>query len=194
MQRVGVLFRPFFEISSFSIPFFFLKGKLHQLPILSAPSSSLWTTTSCTASKCSTPLYGPILLSLPGFHHFRMRIIIIIMNLADKVAVNNYYGGLEIAKHTTNIFFANGSQDPWQWAAVRPPAPNSDNIAAITQCSNCGHCCDLGGCPGGTYLFRSSSARLMTTCRLRKSKCSRQHSLSHSNLLEPRHQRTFDSC
>jgi len=59
---------------------------------------------------------------------------------------NLYYGGNNTAG--SRIFFANGSQDPWQRASVLSPLSDSEPAYTIT-CHNCGHCVDLGGCPYG---------------------------------------------
>eukprot|EP01117_Protostelium_nocturnum_P005030 TRINITY_DN1818_c0_g1_i1.p1 TRINITY_DN1818_c0_g1~~TRINITY_DN1818_c0_g1_i1.p1 ORF type:complete len:457 (-),score=129.25 TRINITY_DN1818_c0_g1_i1:223-1593(-) len=59
---------------------------------------------------------------------------------------NARYGGNKPAG--TRIYFANGSQDPWQWASVRKDL-NEFEPARVLQCDNCGHGCDVGGCPGG---------------------------------------------
>eukprot|EP01138_Halocafeteria_seosinensis_P011804 gb/GECG01012064.1/.p1 GENE.gb/GECG01012064.1/~~gb/GECG01012064.1/.p1 ORF type:complete len:483 (+),score=41.85 gb/GECG01012064.1/:1-1449(+) len=54
---------------------------------------------------------------------------------------NNYYGGTNVGG-STNIFFANGVEDPWQWAGVRssqgPTLP-----AEVVDCEGCAHCVDL---------------------------------------------------
>ena len=53
---------------------------------------------------------------------------------------NNYYGGAHLA--TSNTFFLNGVEDPWQWAGVRhslaPSVP-----AVIVNCTQCAHCVEL---------------------------------------------------
>jgi len=52
-------------------------------------------------------------------------------------ATNNYYGGAHLA--TSNTFFVNGVEDPWQWASVRhtlaPTVP-----AVVVNCTQCAHC------------------------------------------------------
>jgi pimeloyl-ACP methyl ester carboxylesterase len=63
----------------------------------------------------------------------------------DTNATNEYYGGNDTV--ATNIFFANGSQDPWQWASVRSSLSQTEPALIIT-CENCGHCVDLRECPG----------------------------------------------
>eukprot|EP00026_Physarum_polycephalum_P008650 Phypoly_transcript_08744.p1 GENE.Phypoly_transcript_08744~~Phypoly_transcript_08744.p1 ORF type:complete len:444 (+),score=66.79 Phypoly_transcript_08744:144-1475(+) len=63
----------------------------------------------------------------------------------DTNATNEYYGGNDTA--ATNIIFANGSQDPWQWASVRSSLGALEPALIIT-CENCGHCVDLRECPG----------------------------------------------
>eukprot|EP01116_Phalansterium_solitarium_P011372 TRINITY_DN2702_c0_g1_i1.p1 TRINITY_DN2702_c0_g1~~TRINITY_DN2702_c0_g1_i1.p1 ORF type:complete len:504 (-),score=120.63 TRINITY_DN2702_c0_g1_i1:167-1585(-) len=64
----------------------------------------------------------------------------------DTVATNEYYGSNKTAG--TRIFFSNGSQDPWQRASARGGVPPNEP-GVIIDCNNCGHCVDLGGCPGG---------------------------------------------
>jgi len=61
-------------------------------------------------------------------------------------ATNEYYGGNNTA--ATNVYFNNGSQDPWQRASVRSALSPSEP-AGFISCHNCGHCVDLGGCPYG---------------------------------------------
>jgi len=60
--------------------------------------------------------------------------------LPDVQGTNDYYGGNQMAG--SNIFFANGGEDPWQWAGVRqslgPQLP-----ARVTQCDDCAHCVEL---------------------------------------------------
>lgn len=66
--------------------------------------------------------------------------------IPDTVGTNIYYGATNVAE--TNVFFANGSQDPWKRASVL----NTSFPATVTRsttCYNCGHCVDLRGCPGG---------------------------------------------
>jgi pimeloyl-ACP methyl ester carboxylesterase len=64
----------------------------------------------------------------------------------DTAATNAYYGGNHTA--ATQVYFANGSQDPWQRASVVSPLSPSEP-AKVISCHNCGHCVDLRGCPGG---------------------------------------------
>lgn len=64
----------------------------------------------------------------------------------DTDATNHYYGGNQTA--ATNVYFANGSQDPWRRASVMYSLSVSEPELTIT-CNNCGHCVDLGGCPNG---------------------------------------------
>lgn len=73
---------------------------------------------------------------------------------------NKKFGSFDIVHKSTNIFFTNGSQDPWyvhgddddviirKWVCVR--ASDVDNMPArIITASNAGHCVDLSGCTGG---------------------------------------------
>lgn len=52
-------------------------------------------------------------------------------------ATNNYYGGAHLA--TSNTFFVNGVEDPWQWASVRRPLAGSVP-AVVVNCTQCAHC------------------------------------------------------
>jgi len=56
---------------------------------------------------------------------------------------NLYYGGSGIT--ATNIYFTNGSQDPWRHASKQKSSPGEP--ATIITCHNCGHGSDLRGCP-----------------------------------------------
>jgi pimeloyl-ACP methyl ester carboxylesterase len=64
----------------------------------------------------------------------------------DSDATNAYYGGAHPT--ATKVFFANGSQDPWQRASVLSTLSPTEPLRIIS-CHNCGHCVDLRGCPGG---------------------------------------------
>lgn len=59
-------------------------------------------------------------------------------------AVNHYYGGLDIKGD--NIFFLNGSEDPWQYAAMtsikHPHTFQSTMKSILIECDSCGHCVD----------------------------------------------------
>ena len=46
----------------------------------------------------------------------------------------------------TDIVFFQGSQDPWQWAGVRHTL-SSKEVEYTMVCDNCGHGCDIRGCP-----------------------------------------------
>ena len=58
---------------------------------------------------------------------------------------NEHYGGLEI--EGDNIFFLNGSEDPWQYAAMRElphPATTQKTMSVqYIQCDSCAHCVDF---------------------------------------------------
>ena len=59
----------------------------------------------------------------------------------DTEAFNKKYGGRH--PKTTNVVYLNGSQDPWQWAAVRT-SPNMKKLPAyILNGPSIGHCHDL---------------------------------------------------
>lgn len=56
--------------------------------------------------------------------------------------VNLNFGGLNNKGH--NIFFGNGHDDPWQWAAMRELTdPNLDQVAKISECVGCAHCAEM---------------------------------------------------
>jgi len=61
-------------------------------------------------------------------------------------ATNTYYGGAQIA--ATNVWFNEGSQDPWQQASVMKTLSPTEPSYYIS-CHNCGHCVDIVGCPNG---------------------------------------------
>lgn len=50
-------------------------------------------------------------------------------------------GGFDIKG--TNTFFANGSEDPWQWATVRDSNDSLNQVARTSECTDCGHCAEL---------------------------------------------------
>jgi pimeloyl-ACP methyl ester carboxylesterase len=54
---------------------------------------------------------------------------------------NVQYGGANIM--STNTYFINGGEDPWQWAGVIEAQPDLNNNADLLQCENCGHCVEL---------------------------------------------------
>ncbi|CAK9205656.1 unnamed protein product [Sphagnum troendelagicum] len=56
---------------------------------------------------------------------------------------NLYYGGSGIK--ATNIYFTNGSQDPWRHASKQTSSPGEP--ASTITCHNCGHGTDMRGCP-----------------------------------------------
>jgi hypothetical protein len=64
----------------------------------------------------------------------------------DTESTNIYYGAAN--PKGTNIFYANGSQDPWQRASVLKTLDPTQPEMTI-ECHKCGHCVDLRGCPGG---------------------------------------------
>ncbi|KAB8113290.1 hypothetical protein EE612_052250 [Oryza sativa] len=61
----------------------------------------------------------------------------------DVFMTNLYYGGTRIAG--SKIVFANGSQDPWRHASKQKSSKELPSY--LIECSNCGHCSDLSGCP-----------------------------------------------
>eukprot|EP00003_Mantamonas_plastica_P027349 TRINITY_DN5847_c0_g1_i3.p1 TRINITY_DN5847_c0_g1~~TRINITY_DN5847_c0_g1_i3.p1 ORF type:complete len:229 (-),score=59.19 TRINITY_DN5847_c0_g1_i3:245-829(-) len=65
----------------------------------------------------------------------------------DVNQTNDFFGGRDLHQ-ATSIVFSNGSQDPWQRAARKTSDNSRDFHAVYVQCSACGHCVDLDGCPG----------------------------------------------
>lgn len=59
--------------------------------------------------------------------------------------VLHQFGGANPPKETTDIYFFQSSQDPWQWAGVMSGRSNLDEYTV--QCNDCGHCSDTRGCP-----------------------------------------------
>lgn len=68
---------------------------------------------------------------------------------------NQEYGSVNLV--TTNTFFVNGGEDPWQWAGVSQTSLN--NISRLLQCENCAHCVDL-------YTAKPSDSELLTKTRV----------------------------
>ena len=62
-------------------------------------------------------------------------------NLPNILGVTIEQGGFNIAG--TNTFFANGSEDPWQWATQRTNRVSLNQVARTSDCDVCGHCCEL---------------------------------------------------
>ena len=56
---------------------------------------------------------------------------------------NELFGGVDIARVTSNTLFVQGGDDPWQWAGVRENPGNPLIDVEIVKCDDCGHCCDL---------------------------------------------------
>lgn len=50
-------------------------------------------------------------------------------------------GGVDIG--VENIFFANGTEDPWKWATRMGSNKALNQIAHTSECDNCGHCVEL---------------------------------------------------
>ncbi|KJE97480.1 serine carboxypeptidase S28 [Capsaspora owczarzaki ATCC 30864] len=59
-------------------------------------------------------------------------------------ATNEYYGARNIA--STQTFFTNGAQDPWQNVTLQV-SNNPLRPTATAVCDNCGHGVDMRGCP-----------------------------------------------
>lgn len=45
--------------------------------------------------------------------------------------------------NSTNIFFANGSEDPWKWVTQLEDRPEINQPSRVSDCTGCGHCCEL---------------------------------------------------
>ena len=43
----------------------------------------------------------------------------------------------------TNIFFTNGSEDPWQWVTQLQDRPEINQRSRVSECQACAHCADL---------------------------------------------------
>ena len=63
-----------------------------------------------------------------------------VLPLPAVAETNLYYGGWNIT--SSNIFFVNGVEDPWQWASVRQSLGDSVP-AVVVNCTQCAHCVDL---------------------------------------------------
>jgi hypothetical protein len=58
---------------------------------------------------------------------------------------NDWLGGLSL--DTSQIFFVNAGEDPWQWAGQTDSdaAEARQQKAYVMDCTDCGHCKDLHG-------------------------------------------------
>lgn len=52
-----------------------------------------------------------------------------------------YGNGNEI--DMSNIFFTNGSQDPWKWVTQLKNRPEINQVSKVSDCNGCAHCADL---------------------------------------------------
>lgn len=43
----------------------------------------------------------------------------------------------------TNIFFTNGSEDPWKWVTQLQDRPELNQRSRVSECIGCAHCADL---------------------------------------------------
>ena len=62
--------------------------------------------------------------------------------MPDTEHINELFGGEEIAKHGSNIFFTQGEEDGWQWAGIRTNVYNNNKIH-VAIIKDCAHCADL---------------------------------------------------
>eukprot|EP00033_Pygsuia_biforma_P000304 GCRY01000372.1.p1 GENE.GCRY01000372.1~~GCRY01000372.1.p1 ORF type:complete len:492 (+),score=117.28 GCRY01000372.1:92-1477(+) len=122
-----------------------------QIHVPSASGSRQWWWQKCTefAYFQNAPAEGSIRSQKVNmdYHRRHCKEVFGTAVFPDTDATNKYFGGRSVGNTSSHIFFANGSQDPWQHAAIVP----SDNVSDpthIVTCHNCGHCVDLRGCPG----------------------------------------------
>ena len=54
---------------------------------------------------------------------------------------SQYGGGNKI--NATNIFFANGKEDPWKWVTQLENRPSINQRSVVSECTGCGHCAEL---------------------------------------------------
>lgn len=59
---------------------------------------------------------------------------------------------------TSNIYFVNGGEDPWQWAGQLKADPKSNIHSDLLQCENCGHCVEL-------YTEKDSDSKMLKDTR-----------------------------
>ncbi|KAM0839644.1 hypothetical protein ACQ4PT_060176 [Festuca glaucescens] len=82
----------------------------------------------------------------------------------DVSMTNLYYGGTRFAG--SKIVFANGSQDPWRHASKQKSS--KDLPSYLIECSNCGHCSDLSGCPQAPSNIEGDSSKCSSPEALNK--------------------------
>uniref|UniRef100_A0A0E0EZU2 Uncharacterized protein n=1 Tax=Oryza meridionalis TaxID=40149 RepID=A0A0E0EZU2_9ORYZ len=98
----------------------------------------------------------------------------------DVFMTNLYYGGTRIAG--SKIVFANGSQDPWRHASKQKSSKELPSY--LIECSNCGHCSDLSGCPQAPSHIEGDSSNCSSPEAVNKSMGSRPRvAFLHHHLL-----------
>ena len=83
-------------------------------------------------------------IALPFWSDYCKRIFGEELPADPSVWTNHHYGGLNIKGE--NIFFANSSEDPWQWASmleIQDPTEQAKMQVGYADCDACGHCSDL---------------------------------------------------
>lgn len=93
----------------------------------------------------------------------------------DVSGTNLYYGGTKIAGK--RIIFTNGSQDPWRHASKQVSSP--DMPSYIVTCENCGHGCDMRGCPQSSLSLEGNAQNCSSPDAVNKV---RQHVTEHMDL------------
>ncbi len=67
------------------------------------------------------------------------------LNMAEypkiQKTLDAYGNGNQI--NATNIFFTNGSQDPWKWVTQLENRPEINQLSRVSECIGCAHCADL---------------------------------------------------
>lgn len=49
----------------------------------------------------------------------------------------------DVSVAATDIFFANGGEDPWRWATKQFSDEAHGQISVVSDCNDCGHCAEL---------------------------------------------------
>jgi len=124
-----------------------LKQKIENIPPGSSDRQWWYQTCSELAYFQNAPKHGSIRSSYVNMTYHKNHCYAVFGEgiWPDVDATNAYYGGANIS--ATNIFFANGSQDPWQRASVTKTLGKLEPAMLIECGSNCCHCVDYRGCP-----------------------------------------------
>jgi len=118
------------------------------------PTSRSWRWQKCTElaylQAAPSRLQSPLFPSLRSTHYMTMPKLLKqckdIFGIAhaspQTYMIATKYGAKK--PKTTKVFFSNGSDDPWQRAAVSK-SDQDKNLPELTiNCDGCGHCVDLG--------------------------------------------------